>query len=70
MTAIIGSFPKSLIGDKTMKAPTKKMTLKKWEGSKSDEKIDKKMGYKEGSKKDMALDKKSVSAANKKKIKK
>lgn len=50
-----------------MKAPAKKMTLKKWEGSKADAKIDKKMGYKEGSKKDMALDKKSVAAANKKK---
>ena len=53
-----------------MKAPAKKLTLKKWEGSKADEKIDKKMGYKEGSKKDMALDKKAVAAANKKKVKK
>lgn len=42
-----------------------KMTLKKWETSKADEKIDKKMGYKEGSKKDMALDKKAVAKANK-----
>lgn len=36
------------------------MTAKKWEGSKADKKLDKKMGYKEGSKKDMAIDKKMM----------
>ena len=57
-----GSVPKLLQGDKKMKA---KMTLKKWEGSKADAKIDKKANYKEGSKADMKVDKKMVAKANK-----
>lgn len=42
----------------------KKMTMKKWEKSKADAKMDK--GVKEGSAKDKRLDKKGVKAANKK----
>ena len=34
------------------------MAKNKWEGSKKDKALDKKMGYKEGSKKDTALDRK------------
>ena len=44
MTIMTGQFPKSLTGAKTMKAPAKKLTLKKWEGSKADEKIDETTG--------------------------
>jgi hypothetical protein len=44
-----------------------KMTMKKFEGSKADMKMDKKMGYKEGSPKDMAMDKKMMKKAGKKK---
>ena len=46
--------PKKIVG-KTAKTP-------KWEGSKADKKMDKKMGYKEGSKKDNKLDKKMAKA--------
>ena len=45
---------------------TKKMTMKKWEGSKADKKMDKKAGVKEGSKKDNAMDRKAVKKINKK----
>jgi hypothetical protein len=45
----------------------KKMTLSKWEGSKADKAMDKKMGLKEGSKRDMAADLKGVAKANGKK---
>lgn len=41
-----------------------KMTMKKWEGSRADEKLDKKLGLKEGSAKDMAKDKKAVNRIN------
>jgi len=44
-----------------------KITMKKWEGSKADRKIDKAKGYKEGSKADMKADKAAVKKANKKK---
>jgi hypothetical protein len=44
-----------------------KMTMKKFEGSKADMKMDKKMGYKEGSPKDMAMDKKMMKKAGKNK---
>ena len=44
-----------------------KMTMKKWEGSKADNKMDKAKGYKEGSKADMKADKAAVKKANKKK---
>jgi len=37
---------------------SKTKALKKYEGSKADNYLDKKMGYKEGSKKDEATDKK------------
>jgi len=47
-------------------AKKKKMTMKKWEGSKADEAKDKKMGYKEGSKADMAADRAAVKKANRK----
>ena len=43
-----------------------KMTMKKWEGSKADKKMDKAKGYKEGSPKDMKADKAAVKKANKK----
>ena len=43
-----------------------KMTMKKYEGSKADKKIDKAKGYKEGSPKDMKADKAAVKKANKK----
>lgn len=43
-----------------------KMTMKKWEGSKADKAMDKKLGLKEGSKADMAADRKAVRKANKK----
>lgn len=43
------------------------MTMKKYEGSAADKKIDKAKGYKEGSKKDTAADRKAVAKANKKK---
>ena len=36
------------------------MTMKKFEKSKMDKAMDKKMGYKEGSKKDVAMDKKMM----------
>ena len=45
----------------------KKMTMKAWEGSPADRKIDKKKGWKEGSAADNAADKKAVAKANKKK---
>jgi len=44
-----------------------KMTMKKWEGSAADRKIDKAKGYKEGSKADMKADKAAVKKANRKK---
>ena len=43
----------------------KKMTMKKFEGSKADMKMDKKMGYKEGSPADMKADRAAVAKANK-----
>ena len=49
-----------------------KMTMKQWEKSPMDKKLDKKMaakGIKEGSKKDMAMDKKALKAYNAKKAK-
>jgi len=52
------------------KAPSKKMSMKEWEKSPMDKKMDKKLatkGVKEGSKKDMAMDKKALAAYNKKK---
>lgn len=45
----------------------KKMTMKKWEGSAADRKMDKKLGFKEGSKKDNAADRKAVAKINKRK---
>lgn len=45
----------------------KPMTMKKWEGSPADKKMDKKMGYKEGSKRDMAADRKGLAKMNAKK---
>lgn len=45
----------------------KKMTMKRWEGSKADAKMDKKLGYAEGSAKDNAADKKAVAKLNKRK---
>jgi hypothetical protein len=47
-------------------AKMNKMTMKKYEGSKADMKIDKARGYKEGSKADMKADKAAVKKANKK----
>ena len=44
----------------------KPMSMKKWEGSAADKRMDKKMGYKEGGKKDMAADRKAVKNANSK----
>ena len=44
-----------------------KMTMKKWEGSKADARMDKKLGYKEGGKKDTAADKRAIAKANKRK---
>jgi hypothetical protein len=49
---------------------SKKMSMKEWEKSPMDKKMDKKLaakGVKEGSKKDMAMDKKALAAYNKKK---
>lgn len=46
-----------------------KVTMKQWEGSSADKKMDKKLGYKEGSKKDNAADRKAVAALNKKRKK-
>ena len=43
----------------------KKITMKDVEKSKLDEKVDKKMGYKEDSKKDRALDKKELAKMKK-----
>jgi hypothetical protein len=63
MPIMTGNIPKSLSGGNKMKKG--KMTLKKWEGGKKDEAIDKKAGYKEGSKADMKVDKKMVAKANK-----
>jgi hypothetical protein len=51
----------------------KKMSMKEWEKSPMDKKIDAKMkkkGVKEGSKKDMAMDKKALAAYNAKMSKK
>jgi len=51
----------------------RKMTMKEWEKSPMDKKIDAKMkkkGVKEGSKKDMEMDKKALAAYNKKIAKK
>lgn len=45
----------------------KPMTMKKWEASAADKKMDKKMGYKEGSKRDMAADRKGLAKMNAKK---
>ena len=42
----------------------KKMTMKAWEGSPADRKMDKKLGFKEGSAKDDAADRKAVKKAN------
>jgi hypothetical protein len=46
---------------------TKKMTMKEWEKSPMDKKLDKKHGFKEGSTKDTAADKKALASYNKKK---
>jgi len=49
-----------------------KMTMKQWEKSSMDKKMDKKLaakGIKEGSKKDVAMDKKALKAYNAKKAK-
>ena len=46
-------------------AKRSKMTMKKWEGSKADRAMDKRMGYKEGSKADMRADRAAVRKANK-----
>jgi len=40
------------------------MTMKQWEKSAADAKLDKKLGYKEGSKKDMAADRKALAKVN------
>jgi len=48
----------------------KKMSMKEWEKSPMDKKMDKKLkakGVKEGSKKDVAMDKKALKAYNAKK---
>jgi hypothetical protein len=42
----------------------KKMTMKKYEGSKADKAVDKKKGLKEGSKADNKLDRGAVKKAN------
>jgi hypothetical protein len=42
-----------------------KMSMKKYEGSAADRKIDKQKGYKEGSKADMRADRSAVKKANK-----
>ena len=42
-----------------------KMTMKQFEKSATDKKLDKKNGYKEGSKKDMAADKAALAKMNK-----
>lgn len=42
----------------------KKMTLKTWEGSPADRKIDKKRGLKEGSPSDLRADRAAVKQAN------
>ena len=55
------------------KAPAKKMTMKEWEKSSMDKKIDAKMkkkGVKEGSKEDVKMDKAALAAYNKKMMKK
>jgi hypothetical protein len=55
------------------KAPAKKMTMKEWEKSSMDKKIDAKMkkkGVKEGSKEDVKMDKAALAAYNKKMKKK
>lgn len=44
-----------------------KMTMKKWEGSRADNAVDKKKGLKEGSKADMKADKAAVKKINKSK---
>lgn len=41
-----------------------KMSMKKWEGSKADMRMDKKKGLKEGSKKDNASDRAAVRKGN------
>jgi len=46
-----------------------KMTMKQWEKSPMDKKIDKASGFKEGSKKDRNLDKAALALVNKKKRK-
>lgn len=43
-----------------------KMTMKQWEASSMDKKLDKQLGYKEGSKEDNAADKKALKAYNSK----
>ncbi|UOF77946.1 hypothetical protein [Caudoviricetes sp.] len=43
------------------------MTMKKWEGSKADKAMDKRLKVKEGSKADMKADKAAVKRANAKK---
>lgn len=57
-----GSVPKSLIGGKTMK---KAKGAKKWEGSKEDMKLDKKLGIKENNKADKKMDKAGQAKFNK-----
>lgn len=42
----------------------KPMTMKQYEKTSYDKKIDKKMGHKEGSKKDMAADRKGLAKLN------
>lgn len=44
-----------------------KMTMKKFEKSAADRRMDKRQGFKEGSKKDVAADRKAVAKINKKK---
>lgn len=45
----------------------KPMTMKQWEKSPADKKMDKKMGYREGSAKDRAADRKGLAKMNAKK---
>ena len=47
-----------------MAARKPKMTMKKWEGSSADKRMDKRMGVKEGSKADMRADRAAVKKAN------
>ena len=47
----------------------KPMSIKQWEKSSMDKKLDKKSGLKEGSKKEQAADRKALAAYNKKRSK-